>query len=124
MVIAEKAPLLRNSKPWCFLGRTDNNVDAMIIVAKDVCLHDVEPDGLTFDPTTVKGERITEDVDYEGVRLRLLGKLGTALITLQIDIGFGDVVIPAAKLIDYPTILELPAPRLYGYSRESAIVKR
>ena len=124
MLTVWEAPISRPTMDIDLLGRTDNSIDAMIAVAKDVCLQDVEPDGLAFDPTTVEGERITQDADYEGVRLRSLAKLDTARVTLQIDVGFGDVVVPSAELTDYPTILQLPAPRIHGYSKESTIAEK
>lgn len=58
------------------------------------------------------------------MRLRFRAQLETVRITLQIDIGFGDIVFPSAELVDYPTILQLPAPRLHGYSRESTIAEK
>jgi hypothetical protein len=36
--------------------------------------------------------RLTEDAEYEGVRARVHGNLGKARISIQIDIGFGDIV--------------------------------
>src|SRR5262249_24420094 len=42
----------------------------------------------------------------------------------QIDIGFGDVLTPAAVVTEYPTILDLPAPRLNGYCRETVIPEK
>jgi hypothetical protein len=43
---------------------------------------------------------------------------------MQVDVGFGDAVIPGPAEVDYPTLLDLPAPRLLGYSRESAIAEK
>lgn len=43
---------------------------------------------------------------------------------MQIDIGFGDVVVPEPLEIDYPTLLDMPAPRLLGYRRESVIAEK
>jgi hypothetical protein len=43
---------------------------------------------------------------------------------MQLDIGFGDVVVPAAIPTTYPTILDLPAPNLLGYSRETAVAEK
>jgi len=65
-----------------------------------------------------------EDADYEGVRVRFRGSLGTVRITMQLDIGFGDVVVPQPATVEYPTILPLPVPRLHGYSRESAVAEK
>jgi hypothetical protein len=106
------------------LGVTNNSIDAMVAVTQAICTQVVEPDGLTFEPESIAGERIVEDADYEGVRIRFRGSLGTARITMQLDIGFGDVVVPQPVTIEYPTILPLPAPRLRGYSRESAIAEK
>jgi hypothetical protein len=77
-----------------------------------------------FDENSIEGERITEDADYEGVRIRFRGSLGTAQITMQLDIGFGDAVVPAPESTEYPTILDLPAPQLRGYSKESTIAEK
>lgn len=107
-----------------FLGMTDNRIDAIIAVVQDICRQDVEPDGLVFDPDSVEGEPIVEDADYEGVRIRFRGILGTARVTMQLDIGFGDVIVPEPEVIDYPVILDLPAPSLMGYSRESMIAEK
>ncbi len=72
----------------------------------------------------MEGERITEDVNYEGLRVRFQGNLGTARITMQLDIGFGDVIVPKPKRAVYPTILDFPAPKLRRYSRESTIAEK
>ncbi len=43
---------------------------------------------------------------------------------MQIDVGFGDAVVPGPVAADYPTILDLPAPRVRGYTRESAVAEK
>lgn len=101
-----------------------NDIDAIVTVVRDVCGQSVEPDGLDFDPRTVQGDRIAQQAEYEGVRACFKGTLGTARIPMQIDVGFGDVVVPAPRFIDYPTILDLPAPRLRGYTRESMVAEK
>lgn len=124
MLSVWKAPMSRPTMDVDLLGRTDNSVEAIISITKDVCRQEGEADGLFFDPDSVAAERITEDAEYEGVRVRFRGSLGTVRITMQLDVGFGDVVIPEAQPADYPVILELPAPRLIGYSRESTIAEK
>ncbi|HEY0989321.1 MAG TPA: hypothetical protein VGD80_19765 [Kofleriaceae bacterium] len=47
---------------------------------------------MVFDAATVKTERITEDADYEGVRMRFVGVLGRARVAMQTDVGFGRTV--------------------------------
>jgi len=60
------APLARATKDLDFLGRLDNSLENLERVVREVCTADVEPDGMVFDPATVKAERIKEDADYEG----------------------------------------------------------
>ena len=43
---------------------------------------------------------------------------------MQIDMRFSDVVTPRPVEIDYPTILDLPAPHLRAYSRETVIAEK
>jgi predicted nucleotidyltransferase component of viral defense system len=124
MLTVWHAPQSRPTMDIDLLGRTDNNIDEIVRLIKDVCRQKVEPDGVTFDAATVTGEQIAEETEYEGVRLRFRGSLGNAAITMQIDVGFGDVVTPPAKLVEYPTLLDFPAPRLRGYSRESAVSEK
>jgi Nucleotidyl transferase AbiEii toxin, Type IV TA system len=51
--------------------------------------------------------------------------LGTARVTLQLDVGFGDVINPGPSRLTYPTLLtEFPAPELDGYSKESVIAEK
>ena len=85
---------------------------------------DVEPDGMVFDPATVKTERIKEDADCEGVRVRFVGILGKARVAMLIDVGFGDVITPGAESITYPVLLDFPAPALSGYPRETVIAEK
>lgn len=124
MLAVWEAPLSRPTMDIDLLGKIDNNIEAMIAVTKDICTQKVDPDGITYDLTSIRGEPITEDADYEGVRVRFHGSLGTAHFTLQLDTGFGDVVIPSPAVLAYPTILDLPAPELSGYSKESTIAEK
>jgi hypothetical protein len=107
-----------------FLARFDNQVAAIEAVMKDVCNVSVDPDGLTFDSATVQGRKFKEDADYEGVRVKCIGFLVRARIPMQIDVGFGDVIYPKTKVIDYPVILDFPKPHLNGYPAESVISEK
>ncbi len=84
----------------------------------------VGEDGLRFDAKTVEAGRISEDADYEGVRVTLLAYLERAKIPIQIDIGFGDIVTPAPSRTDYPTLLEFPGPRLLAYPKETVVAEK
>lgn len=77
-----------------------------------------------FDPKTVKGQKIKEDVDYEGVRVKFRGFLERTRVSMQIDVGFGDIIYPKPKIINYPVILDLPSPHLKGYPVESVVSEK
>ncbi len=118
------APGSRPTRDIDFLGYVDNEIETLEAVVREVCVVDVEEDGVRFDAATVAGERITEDADYEGVRIKFMGFLDRARIPMQIDVGFGDVVHPGSEEKDYPTILNLPAPRLRVYPRETVVAEK
>jgi hypothetical protein len=58
------------------------------------------------------------------VRLTFVAFLEKARIPMQIDIGFGDVVTPSAEDRSYPTLLDLPAPHLRMYPRETVVAEK
>jgi len=124
MLMVWKAPLSRPTRDMDFLGRIDNDIGGIADAVRDICSMEVEPDGIKFNPDTMEGERIAEHADYEGVRVHFHGYLGNARISMQVDVAFGDVVVPAAKTIEYPTIIEMPPPVLTGYSMESTIAEK
>lgn len=124
MLLVWKAPLARPTMDIDVLGQIDNSLEVIVEMIKSICAQRVKSDGITFDSNSVVGERITEDADYEGVRIKFRGKLGTARISMQVDVGFGDVVVPSATPVAYPIILDFPRPYLFGYSMESTIAEK
>jgi predicted nucleotidyltransferase component of viral defense system len=114
----------RSTRDIDLLGCTSNEIGNLVAIIQEVCGQEVEEDGIFFDAHTVIGERIIEDADYEGVRVRFSGLLGRARIHLQIDIGFSDIVTPVAGLKTYPVILSLPAPELQIYPPETVIAEK
>jgi len=88
------------------------------------CRITIAGDGLEFDPDSVQGEEIRAQKAYEGVRINVRGNLGNAQITIQIDVGFGDVITPGPLWVEYPTILDNNNLRIQGYTLESAIAEK
>ena len=124
MLTAWNAPLLRPTMDIDLLGRIGNDIEAMSAIVREICAGRVDPDdGLVFDAGTVQGERIAEAAEYEGVRIRFRATLDGARVQMQLDVGFGDIVVPAAVPTIYPTILDLPAPHLLAYSRTAIAEK-
>ncbi len=117
-----RAPRSRPTMDIDLLGRVENNVDTVAGIVRDVCSQPVEPDGLVFDAPSVRGELIAESAEHAGVRVLFHANLGNARIPMRVDVGFGDVASESS--FEYPTILDMPAPRLSGYSRESSVAEK
>jgi predicted nucleotidyltransferase component of viral defense system len=119
-----QAPLSRSTVDIDLLGKTSNKLEHISSLVSEICGLDVEADGVKFDPASIKTSRIKEDADYEGIRVRFRATLAGARIPMQIDIGFGDVIVPRAAKIEYPTLLEFPAPVLQAYPKETVIAEK
>lgn len=124
MFTAWGGPLSRPTKDIDLLARMDNRVEAVVALMRAVCSEEVEPDGLVFDVESVAGEAIKEDADYSGVRVTFLVTLQNARVSMQIDMGFGDVVTPGATMTTYPVLLDFAAPQLLGYPRETVVSEK
>ena len=79
---------------------------------------------MRYYPQSVTTEAITLDADYQGWRIRFQGQLGNARVPIQVDVGIGDVVYPAPIWIDYPVLLDQPAPHLLAYTPENTIAEK
>ncbi|MBI3206659.1 MAG: nucleotidyl transferase AbiEii/AbiGii toxin family protein [Myxococcales bacterium] len=114
----------RATKDLDLLGFGPPDLDRLTEVFRKVCTTEVEDDGVLFNPGTVSADRIKADAEYEGVRVTLIGKLGTAKLDLQVDVGFGDAVTPDPDMVDFPTLLPSPAPRLRAYPRDAVVAEK
>ncbi|MGM0500861.1 MAG: nucleotidyl transferase AbiEii/AbiGii toxin family protein [Bacillota bacterium] len=81
-------------------------------------------DGVSFESSEIKSQSIIEGADYKGQRIKLIALIGQARIHLQIDIGFGDIVVPEAVNIRYPSLLDFDQPDINAYSLESVIAEK
>ncbi len=91
---------------------------------RDICAIEAS-DGITFDPASVQAREIRIDENHGGVRVNLMGLLGSARCPLQADIGFGDALTVAAEVAEYPTLLaDQPPPRLRVYSRYTVVAEK
>lgn len=106
-----------------FLGYGDPAPEPMLAVFREICAIE-ENDGIIFDVDALRVELIREELEYGGLRLRTTARLAGARITIVIDIGFGDAIEPGVEEISLPVLLDLPAPRLHAYARETVIAEK
>ena len=81
-------------------------------------------DGVEFDAAGIRVEHIREAQEYEGLRLRTVAMLSGARIPVVVDIGFGDAVAPEPEDMEYPVLLNFPAPKIRAYARETVIAEK
>ncbi len=114
----------RPTRDLDLLAYGDPDISRLEQIFRNICSVDVEPDGVSFDPSTVHGFEIREGAIYDGVRINLVAALGNARTRVQIDVGFGDAVVPSPDLINYPTILGQSSPKILAYPPEAVIAEK
>jgi len=112
----------RPTRDLDLLSQGDPSPEHCQAVFRELCTIRVVDDGLVFLPETVAVEKIKEEQEYEGIRVKFRARLEHARISLQVDVGFGDAVIP--RVLDYPTLLSMPAPRIQAYPMETVIAEK
>lgn len=90
----------------------------------DVCTTAVEPDGIEFDPKSIRLDAIRADDEFAGRRVTLKATCDTARLQLQIDVGVGDTVWPMPATRSFPTMLNFPAPKVLAYQPESVVAEK
>ena len=107
-----------------FLGFGAADIPRLEDVFRDICRIE-SPDGMVFQPDSVKGAEIRKEANYAGIRLTLMGVLDSARCPIQIDVGFGDAVVPGPEDARYPIILPgMPEPQLRVYPRYTVVAEK
>jgi hypothetical protein len=114
----------RPTKDLDLLGLGDASADVLQAIFREICNVVVEPDGLIFDPDSIQITEIREDLEYPGQRIKIESRMGNARISIQIDIGFGDTIVPQPVEIEYPTLLNMPSPHIKAYPMETAVAEK
>jgi predicted nucleotidyltransferase component of viral defense system len=115
---------LRPTRDADLLGFGELSDDALRQIVCDICSIPVEPDAVTFLADTVDVQPIREEDAYGGRRVILEAHLGPARLRIQIDVGIGDAVTPQPQWLEYPSLLDLPRPRLHAYPRETVVAEK
>jgi len=107
-----------------FLGSSiSNEKDEITNVIKEI-IQIKSDDGLTFDDSSIEAEDIDHDGEYKGVRIKFYTFLEKSRERIQLDVGFGDKITSGPIEINFPTILNFPAPKIKVYSIESAVAEK
>lgn len=115
--------LFRPTRDLDLLGFGDSDPQAMLDIFREICAVAMD-DGVVFDVEGLQIDLIREDVEYGGLRIKTHAVIGGARVRVVVDIGFGDAVEPGIVELELPVLLDLPAPRLRAYPRETVIAEK
>lgn len=104
-------------------GNISNDAEQIRDIFRDIFLIP-QDDAIDFAMDTLSVKNITEFKKYHGVNISIMAYLDRTRIPVNIDIGYGDVIIPGKQRMEYPVILENKTPVLYCYSVESIIAEK
>ncbi|MGM9873167.1 MAG: nucleotidyl transferase AbiEii/AbiGii toxin family protein [Muribaculaceae bacterium] len=109
-----------------FAGKAiDNNKSNIIRVFREITSMETPEDGIEFQTDTITAQDITIEKEYPGVRISLVGRIGTYRQQLTMDVGFGDIIVPGPIEIWYPTIISsMEEPQIMAYSLETVIAEK
>lgn len=123
MLRAWGTPLGRPTRDIDFLGNIDNSPEAVERAVRECLAVEYPDDGLVFDQEIETAEINVMD-RYPGVRVVTRGNLDGATFRLQLDIGIDDAVVPDPEWVQYPTLLDLDAPRVLAYQPVTALAEK
>lgn len=109
------------------LGRgVPNDEQSIAKVVADIARTHLTPDdGVGFDTGTIHTRVIRESDHYSGVRASLTAHLGSAKLSVRLDVNFGDPVIPEPRAIDLPSLRpSLPVVSVLGYPLETVLAEK
>ncbi len=106
------------------LAKTNNSIENISRILKEICSHPVLQDGIEFNSTDLILTESQIETEYTGLSARFSAHLHTARLPLRIDFGFSDKILPKPANVTYPALLEFPSPELQGYTPETMIAEK
>ncbi len=124
LFVAQASWPYRPTRDLDLLGLEKRTAAILAEIISGICTVQVEEDGILFDPHSVKVRAIREDQEHGGLRALITASLEQARIQLQIDVGFGDAVVPPPQEIVFPSLLGFPSARIRAYSKEAVVAEK
>ncbi|MFO8061407.1 MAG: nucleotidyl transferase AbiEii/AbiGii toxin family protein [bacterium] len=100
------------------------DIDSLKEMIKEICVINIDDDGIMFDPDSIRIQAIRQNINYEGLRVKFTGYLDKAKIPIQLDMSFRENFSPEPIDIYYPAILKMTGPILKGYRIETVISEK
>ena len=81
-------------------------------------------DAIKYDLKSLEVSPITEFKEYHGAIIKITALLDKTRINVSIDLGFDDIVYPNRSIMNFPVLLNMPAPQIHVYSIYSIIAEK
>lgn len=91
---------------------------------REICALPDAVELLVFDPDSITAVPIRDGSEYDGLRVSVMARLGNSPIAVQIDIGFGNAIVPGPVETEMRTLLGDPPPRILAYPPESVVAEK
>lgn len=115
---------LRPTRDIDLLGFALTDAAELMGAIGDLCDLPIE-DGVFFAKSSIAVNEIRKQSNYTGLRVTLDCLIGQSRVMVQVDVGYGDAVTPAAESVEYPVLLkEYPAPKLNAYPRYTVVAEK
>ena len=124
LYVAWLADPFRTTRDLDLLAFADREAAPLLEIFRNICSQPVADDGLRFDTENILVEPSSGDWTQKALRVRTSAQLASAIIRVQIDVGFGDAVTPGPLELEYPVLLDHPAPTLNAYPRDTVVAEK
>jgi predicted nucleotidyltransferase component of viral defense system len=106
----------RPTRDLDLLGFGPDDVESVRASVLAIMRVEAPDDGLSLDEATLVVKSIRNDMAYGGVRAKFRAMLGNVRIPVQVDVGFGDAMVPGPETWEFPPLLiGLPTATLRIY---------
>lgn len=90
---------------------------------RDVCAIEAPDDGVAFDLAGLKVRKEREGT-VPGGKVEFAAAIGTSRVAMRVDVGFGNAVTPTPQVVEFPSMLDFPAPKVMVYPLETTIAEK
>jgi predicted nucleotidyltransferase component of viral defense system len=123
LLVGMGLPLARLTRDIDFLGLMPGDIATVGEMIREIGSVALD-DGLVYKFNDFNIETMSEDSEYPGIRLTFDAWLGKAKIPIQIDVGFGDAVVPDAWEMTFPTLFDTEPLVIKAYSIETVVAEK
>jgi predicted nucleotidyltransferase component of viral defense system len=113
----------RPTRDLDLLGFGDSNPEVILGVFREICAIKAN-DAVVFDISALAVDRVRDELEYGGLRIKTNATVDGAKVRVLVDIGFGDATEPGLTEIELSVLLDQPAPRLRAYPFETVIAEK